>query len=255
MDKNNLKYDDGSVSAAILQRLDKRDHDMQMAGYATGRLRLCFNSSCLALGQNLEEENEQQQTMRMIRQAFGMSLEDRIEKLSHNLTLAETASYESLIEAQEVRDFAAQALKALQANAHVHPDGRRVYLSKDGAYAIDENMDLLSQEDMTKIEWQRDKPTAQQFVYRRNDLMRADQNLQATATFNNELEEAQRAFQNGEITTHEQADKIDNLFNTMPDSVRKHYEKNGGAALNEAMDIPAKSLPSAQSFFQNFDAR
>ena len=239
MDKNNLKYDDGSVSAAMLQRLDKRDHDMQMAGFATGRLRLCFNSSCLALGQNLEEENEQQQTMRMIRQAFGISLEDRIEKLSHNLTIAETASYEALIEAQEVRDFAAQALKALQANAHVHPDGRRVYLSKDGSYAIDENLERLTDEQKTQVEWKPGAPTAEKYedAFKNHDA--AVKELKEIEQYRAKLDKIDERIENGNVTSDQELNELDIVMNDMPATIKTRMgQQSKGSSFAPATPSP-----------------
>lgn len=213
---------DKAAKAAEFRR-ERDDNNLQLAGYQTGRLPKSFNKGGLTAEALKEKKEKDRQNQRILRRALGISFEDRLEALSDNITLAETASYEALIEAQDARDFAFNALKALQANAHVHPDGRRVYLSEDGSYAIDENLERLTDEQKAEIEWVDGKPTAEDYTAAKQKLDERTRQLREIEQYREKVEAAQEAYDNGDIQTDQEIDELNDILADMPDAVAQHH--------------------------------
>ena len=208
------------LAKAYELRRERDDINLQLAGYDTGRVRRSFNEGGFTAEALAEKKRKDEQDHRLIRKAFGMSFEDRLEDLNDRLVVAQAASYEALIDAQDARDFAFDALKALRANAHVHPDGRRVYLSEDGTYAIDENFNRLTANDRAKVEWRPGKTTLEEYVDGRDALEKTSLKLKEAASFHSKVTDAQQKAENGEITTESDLNEINDMLNSAPRTVR-----------------------------------
>ncbi|MEO1152192.1 MAG: hypothetical protein AAFW83_14565 [Pseudomonadota bacterium] len=230
---------DKAAKAAEFRR-ERDDNNLQMAGYQTGRLPKSFNQGGLTAEALKEKKEKDRQSQRLLRRALGISFEDRLTDLSDNITLTETASYEALIEARDARDFVFNALKALQANAHVHPDGRRVYLSEDGSYAIDENFERLSEPEMTALEWKEGKITAEQFTEGHQNLQDADLKVREIEQYRERVERASERLESGEIDTDVELNELDGLIAEAPAAVAARMNTNDFT--HQLMPSGAKSV-------------
>lgn len=208
-------------------RRERDDNNLQLAGYQTGRLPKSFNQGGLTAEALKEKKEKERQNQRLLRRALGISFEDRLADLSDNITLAEAASYEALIEAQDARDFAFNALKALQTNAHIHPDGRRVYLSEDGTYAIDENFERLTDEQKAQVEWKTGKTTAEQYENGHQKYQTANEQVKEIQDYRVKLDSAREKIENGDVNSDQDLSDLEADYNDMPASIRIRMGRAG----------------------------
>ncbi len=219
--------------AAKLQarRQDKQDFYNELVGRPAGRMRRFFHGKDAALHAQTEENNNSDLALNLVVQSLEADLQARMEALRESVALADAASYEALMEARERFEQAQQEMKTLQNNAHVLPDGRRVYLSEDGSYAIDEDENRLTEDEMAQVEWEAGHTTAEQYREGRNKLDGARQEVDKIQGYRDRLEAAREKLENGEGLSEEELDGLEDDITSMPDAVRDKFQAMGGKPL------------------------
>lgn len=233
--------DYGEVDAGTLEESDalrklKQDYVSELLGWPSGRLRrFFFHASDAAYGDPDHDENAEF-TRAMLAQIVCDQNQRRIERLQSEAVLAETASYEALIAAREKLAETMQRLNAMLEQAHQLPDGRRVFLSEDGSYAIDEDLNQLTDNEMDEVEWEAGRTTAEDYSQTHADEAAALQDVRDIEKYRQQLEDNREKLGNKEPITGDDIAAIEDDIAAMPDSVRERYDRMGGSLRVEVAD-------------------
>ncbi|MBP7339537.1 hypothetical protein [Niveispirillum sp.] len=139
---------------------------------------------------------------------------ETFDRITHQLDVLDEANRLALQEADD-------DLRRIEEEATTLPDGRRVYLSRDGKHAYYEDGTLMSEEDKAAVQWRpnaADWETRQEAIRQREEIERYQQRIEA----------ARQRLQGAKPGTmsQEELEKIEeDLQRDVPDSVRRKRDK------------------------------
>ena len=137
------------AAKAFQAEMDKRDYYFDLTGREGGRMRRFFHGPAhnpLHTGGAKDRDRFYGTIMRQVAEADQKRLEEWEARNESQLNDVHAATYDALIETKELRFTLAALLQNLLENAHQLDDGRRVFLSRSGEYAIDEFGETLTDE-------------------------------------------------------------------------------------------------------------
>ncbi|MEM9128279.1 MAG: hypothetical protein AAGA97_00960 [Pseudomonadota bacterium] len=218
----------GTLEERDALRKLKQDYFSESLGWPAGRLRRFFFHASDAAHGDADHDEDAEFTRAMLAQIVSDQNQRRIERLQNEMILAETASYEALIAARETLAKTMQRLQELQAIAHILPDGRRVFLSEDGSYAIDEDLNLLIDSDMAQVEWQQGRPSAETYTEAHHDNSAAADAVTEIEEYRDELEKNRTALAGDKNLSDDEIAAIEDDIADMPELVMDNYGSMGG---------------------------
>ncbi len=205
-------------AAKVLQRrLDTIQFNIELVGKSAGRMRRFFTESVHGMEPTEEEKKKQEFQSRILRSMVQKVTQERLDHLKQQMVLAETQSYESLIASQERFDALKELFERMLGQAQELPDGRRVFLSRSGEFAVDENGKRLTDEEMTSVEWELGNPTAEDFLRTKEKLEGEAETLSRIQSYREDLEGAQERLKSGNPLTVQEADEMERLLQDIPE--------------------------------------
>lgn len=213
-------YYDGVMSESELDNLAenhslKAEFDQfmrELAGLNVGRNnRFIESDEEIRLKEKKEERHRQQiQVARQVREHEEM--QERIDDLKTRLRVADATSYDDLMQARENLDAILLLIVSLKEDAHKLDDGRAAFLSRDGTWAIDENGEMLTEEELASIEWVSGKPSAEDYKAATDARSEAELSVSQIETFRDDLEASSATLTSGQLLTESDLDEIDALL-------------------------------------------
>lgn len=175
-------------------------------------------------------------------------IEQRLESLERRFAYAETASYEALTESQENLAGILILLTRMKKNAHKLDDGRAVFLSRTGEWGIDEHGDQLTDEELTSIEWQPDKPSAEDYLALSEQEEAARAEVESIEAYRQRLGEASARLSESDELSLEDLDELELGISAMPNRVAEKYAALTGDA---AQDVARERSASKSVLLRN----
>lgn len=152
----------------------------------------------------------------------------------------------ALTENQERLEQAQQELNEIQAGAHVLPDGRRVYRTKDGSEVRDEAGAAVDPLVISPGEISLVRPTAEQYETKAAEIERLREERQALFEYQETLDQAEERLSEGEISQAEFDKLKSDLESSMPIALRKQMLAEQSKTANlETPDLKANFRPVA----------
>jgi hypothetical protein len=208
-----------AAARELERRLNEKDFIYELTGRNAGRMKRFFAHS---VGGPLQVDDEEEAESEFLDSVLRTMREEirlqRIQRLRQDMALAETTSYEALMAARERFDLLKKLIGSMLDNAQQLPDGRRVFLSRDGSYAIDESGERLSQDEMSQVEWRTDGPKAEDYQAVLDGLEAAQQDIDQIEEFREDLASAQERVSSGEPLSAAELDDIGDLLKHMPEN-------------------------------------
>ena len=156
-----------------------------------------------------------------------VSIEEQVRRLSSRIDRYETATVAALQRNERELADARARLTALLENAHVLPDGRRVFRTEDGSRVYDEHGNELSEEEIDPASIPDGRTTWEAFqnvIEERDHLLQERQDL---LEYQERLDEARGDLEDGELSGEELDDIEAELEALMPEAVRGELHAAG----------------------------
>lgn len=223
----------------LAQDMEQRSFYFQLTGRPSFHMNRYFDAAStnpLHPEGKREKDDDYERILRRTVETQLKYIQERAERIERELQLADTDSYEALMEAQERQALLANFLRTILENAHELPDGRRVFLSRDGTYAIDEHGEQLTEEEIASVEWDVGRPTAEEYAEKREALAEVEADIDELQDYRGRLDDAQTRLDNGDPLSADELDDLDALLDDMPDVMRQEgaANRNGTDRAGEA---------------------
>lgn len=157
--------------------------------------------------------------MRKARSAFiacrSLRLPEAISEFRVQLDDYDTVTVEALMENQAAIDAVQERIEAMLQDAHILPDGRRVFKTKDGMRVFDEHGQELPPEIIDPMTIDDMKPRWESFSADMNEWERLMQEREQLHDYQAKLDDARERLDSGEITQ----DELDKLKTVLAEDV------------------------------------
>ena len=240
---------------------------MEVVGTGTLQGEFRYRTEWLQRQRNLHKEREdrerrerqdraEQDMSDLVDMAAMVVTTAEIDAFRVELDVYDTATVMALEDNRLALEAVRERLDLLLANAHVLPDGRRVFKTEDGLRVFDEHGVELALDEIDPDEiadhltkWEEYEPVAQEaerLLDERRELL----------DYQDGLDQARERLDRGDINRDEFERLQDDLKITMPDAVRRHvpgmegdqdaeFKDNAAAAPSVALDIPSDMIPDS----------
>ena len=151
-----------------------------------------------------------------------MATDIQIEEFQARLDIYDEATVTALMENQEKLDTLYVLRDAMLAKAYVMEDGRRIFKSEDGSFAIDEFGKDVSRDEVDFDLIPDGNTTAEAFLANEDAVAQAKQERQRIYDYQEKLDVAREKIADGEIPEAELEELDAELAATMPQSVKAH---------------------------------
>jgi DNA-directed RNA polymerase beta' subunit len=183
-----------------------------------------------------------------------LATESDIADLTRNLDIYDEATVKALMKNGERMDEARRELDEMLAKAHVLPDGRRVFESKDGIHVFDEHGVELSPDviDLNEIaDW---RTKWEDYKTGIDSYDRIVEEREKILEFQAEVDQVREEVEKGDLTKAKLDELGDRLSDNMPEIVRAQLpeqERNKTLAADAASPEPSEPViiaPAARPF-------
>ncbi|MEM8770642.1 MAG: hypothetical protein AAGD92_03225 [Pseudomonadota bacterium] len=229
-----MDQDDTRLSLKAAMEAERRQHQQdfynELHGTPAGRMRRFFFANSFLPYFRMQQNRAVDLIQNVLLETDLIRRQQRIQQFQTDMTLADTASYEVLLATRELFDAAMVRLSDIQSRAETLPDGRRVYLSRDGSYAIDEDLERLSDADIASVEWDGAAPTAEDYADAKRDLDDLGAEIEAIEDYRERLETIESTVAEHGVPEGAAFEEMEDDLYAMPDTVRARFEAMGGKA-------------------------
>ncbi|MBB4267911.1 hypothetical protein [Roseospira visakhapatnamensis] len=163
-----------------------------------------------------------------VAQAVILATTEQIAAFSAALDAYDAAVVDALLENEEALNAARQAREEILMQAHVLPDGRRVFRTEDGLHVFDEHgVDVTAEVSPEEIDPSR--PTWEKFEEADRSVNDLESERQDLLDFQDRVDEARERLGEGGLTTDDLDDMREALEADMPEAVRIRIDPDAPA--------------------------
>lgn len=156
------------------------------------------------------------------------------------------AIYDALIENERLLDESRERLKQMFEQAHVLPDGRRVFESEDGVHVFDERGAEIAPELITADELDDALPKWETWQAELKTEQALQEDRGAIIEFQDQVADARAKVEEGNLTQDELDDLKSSLEEQMPESVRAQLPADQRPTLDADVEPSADWRPAAK---------
>ncbi|MCB1392913.1 MAG: hypothetical protein KDJ71_06815 [Nitrobacter sp.] len=190
-----------------------------------------------------ERERAEQQTAEILDTIeIVLATREAVAEFRVQLDEYDTATVGALIENQEAIDAVRARIDAMLEEAHVLPDGRRVFKTKDGTRVFDEYGKEVATKIVDPDAIDERHPTWEAFKAETDAKAKLEEDRQQLFEYQAKLDEARERLDKGEITKDELEELKSGLAEDMPDAAREKL----GLDQPRANSVPAQSAKPAE---------
>ena len=166
---------------------------------------------------------------------------EEIAAFDAELTKYETLTVEEINRLRERLDELMEERQRLLDNAHVLPDGRRVFKTEDGTKVFDEHGNEVGRDVVDPAEIGDDRPSWETWVSTNNEIAETQKHFDEAQDFQSKLDDLRDRFNKGEISKPELIELRSELEQSIPESFRARELKLelGDAAPTSKPDFAA----------------
>lgn len=167
----------------------------------------------------------------------------QLEVAQARLMTYETMSYEALMEAQQTRELLWNKIRDMRRGAHRLEDGRAVFLSEDGTWAVDEDGEHITDEELASVEWTNRGDTAEDYLELKQQLQEAEAEVSEIEHYRDGLDEMGATLANEDLSEQD-LDTLMSDMDQLPDALTRRQAQ---ADRENGPDAPSTTQSASPS--------
>ncbi|BBK42808.1 hypothetical protein STVA_28280 [Allostella vacuolata] len=191
-----------------------------------------------------QEQNRIEEQAELMLLGTVLASETKIETFTVRLDQYDTATVGALMENSRLLEQVRERIDEMLLDAHVLPDGRRVFRTRDGKQVFDEHGQEVDAETVHPDTIDPRRPFWETFKAELDERERLLQERTQLHDYQDRLDQARERVRQGNITERDLDDLGADLDQAMPASVRRALDRQAGKEPAVDRDSPQSSSPS-----------
>jgi len=193
---------------------------------------------------NNRDDGIEDDAIELLDMAMLIVTEAEVRRLRLELDRYDAATIEALYQNEAELALVREKLHRMLAEAHVLPDGRRVFKTEDGTRVFDEHGEEVDAETIYPDEIGDDKPTWESYKLLKEERDALERQRQELLAYQEKLDAARERLDAGDMTREEYERLREELTGQMPDAVRARIPE----LADETPEAPAPAQETALTF-------
>ncbi len=165
------------------------------------------------------EEQRAEDDLFELAATLALATETEITAFRVKLDTYDEAAVKALMENEKLREALQQHIDRMYDEAHILPDGRKVFKSRDGLRVYDENENEISREKIDPDEINDKLPRSEDFFEAKKSMKNLDERRDQIHEFQREADDIREELDEGDVTKKQLSDFEKRLADKMPPEV------------------------------------